>query len=245
MKNKNFIYTVILFVLLAGCKKDNNFNCPVFTGKTITEERNISYFHTIIIQDKIDVYLKQDANIRINVKAGKNLISNIKTEVKNETLYVSDKNKCGFIRDPKKKIEVTISLPKIKYLKHTGSGNIYTLNTFIQDSIIIRMETPGDIHLQVQTNYFGGSTHGNGDLYISGNTNYFYYNYNGTNFIYASNLKINNYTYLESHSVGHAYVNINNAGMDAALFSDGNIYYSGTPNYLNYTSKGKGTVIKN
>ncbi len=180
---KKINYIIILFASLIhllisiACKKDNNFHCTISAGKIITEERTSQYFHTIIIKDKIDVYLKQDSKFSISIKAGKNLMKNIITEIKNETLYVSNSNKCNFMIDPKKKIEAHIHLPQIKYLKHIGSGNVYTLNTFIQDSIIIRMETPGDIHMQVQTSYFGGSTHGNGDLYISGQTNYFYYNY--------------------------------------------------------------------
>jgi hypothetical protein len=234
---------LILSFYFNSCKKENAFDCIKPTGKIISETRNVSNFHTIIVEDKIDVYLKQD-NFNVMVKAGKNLINNVRTEVKNETLYVSNNNKCNFIRDPKKKIEVYIDLPYLKYLKHIGSGNIYSLNTFIQDSLIIRMETPGDVHLQVQTHYLGGSTHGNGDLYVSGKTDYFYYNFNGTNFIYAENLQVNNYIYLESHSVGDAFVNADNIGMDVALFTNGNVYYSGNPVFLNYSSKGKGKVVK-
>lgn len=244
--NKKYLHNIIItciLINLISCKKENAFDCFKPSGKISSETRGVSPFHTIIIQDKIDVYLKQD-NFYAEVKAGKNIISNIITEVKNETLYISNKNKCNFIRDPKKKIEVYIHLPKLRYLKHIGSGNISSINTFVQDTMLIRIESPGDVHLQVQTNYFGGSTHGNGDLYISGQTNYFYYNYNGTNFIYANNLNINNYVYLETHSVGNAYINLNNIGMDAVLYSTGNIYYSGNPNYLNYKSKSKGTVIK-
>lgn len=236
---------IILFIVFTffSCKKENAFDCIKPTGKIISETRDVANFHTILIEDKIDVYLKQD-NFNIIVKAGKNIIHNVVTEIKNETLYISNKNKCNFIRDPQKKIEVYIQLPQLKYLKHTGSGNIYTTNTFIQDTIIIRMETPGDVYFQTQSKYFGGSTHGNGDLYVSGQTDFFYYNFNGTNFIYADNLKINQYAYLESHSVGNAYVNIDNIGMDAVLFSNGNIYYTGNPQYLKYTSKGKGNVYK-
>ncbi|GIV26237.1 MAG: hypothetical protein KatS3mg027_0051 [Bacteroidia bacterium] len=241
--NKNaLLVLVVLFIF--SCKKENAFDCAKPTGKIITESRNTSYFHTIVTQGKIDLYLKQ-GNFSIQVKAGKNIIKNIETKIENETLYLANNNKCNFIRDPQKKIEIYIQLPELKYLKHNGSGNIYSESTFIQDTLILRIESPGDVHLNVQTHYFGGSTHGNGDLYITGITDYFYYNYNGTNYIYANDLKVQNYVYLESHSVGHAYVNLDNIGMDAALFSNGNIYYSGNPTYLSYKSKGKGRVIKN
>ena len=242
---KNY-FTPFIFLLLfiSSCQKENAFDCLKPWGKIIEEIRPASPFHTIVVQDNIEVYLKQEA-FQIRVKAGKYLIDNVYTEIVNETLYIRNKNQCHFIRDPKKKIEVYVHLPKLKYLKHTGYGNIYTINTFVQDTMILRMETPGDVHLQVQTHYFGGSTHGNGDLYISGNTDYFYYYYNGTNFIYASPLSILHYAYLESHSVGHAYLHLSaNSGMDAALFSHGNIYYTGNPSYLKYTSKSKGIVIK-
>ncbi|MCX7728768.1 MAG: DUF2807 domain-containing protein [Bacteroidia bacterium] len=244
MSKKLWYITNLMFLIwTVACKKENAFDCIKPSGKTVTQYRSLSSFHTIVIRDKIDVYLKQD-NFSVSVKAGKNIIDNIITEVKDETLYVSNKNLCNFVRDPQKKIEVYVHLPHLKYLKHTGSGNVYSTNTFVQDTLIVRMETPGDLHLNVQTKYFGGSTHGNGDLYISGQSDYFYYYYNGTNFIYAQSLKVNNYVYLESHSVGHAYVNIDNIGMDAAMFSTGNIYYSGNPVYLNYTSKSKGKLIK-
>ncbi len=244
---KQFAYILIGFhviILFISCKKENAFDCIKPTGKIITENRYLSYFHTIVTEDKIDVYLRQDNQNNVLVKAGQNILNNVITEVKNETLYIYNKNKCNFIRDPKKKIEVYVSLVKLKYLKHTGSGNVYSVNTFVQDSIALRIESPGDVHLQIQTSFFSGSTHGNGDLYISGNTDYFYYNYNGTNFIYANSLVIGNYAYLESHSVGYAYVNINNAGMDAMLFTNGNVYYYGNPTYLGVISKGKGKVIK-
>lgn len=247
MKHFYDIYYGLFCVTLCfsyACNKKNTFNCFTPAGKYTTEHRSLPSFHSIVIQDNIDVYLTQNSEYTAVVKAGKNLISNIHTEVKNETLYISNENKCNFLRDPKKKVEAYIHLPELRYLKHIGSGNISTLNTFVQDTLLLRIESPGDVRISVQTNYTGGSTHGNGDLYISGGTNYFYYYYNGTNYIHAENLKINNYTYLESHSVGHAYVNINNAGMDAALFSNGNIYYSGNPIFLNYYTRGKGTVIK-
>lgn len=235
---------LFLLILILSCQKENAFDCIKPVGKIIEETRTVPAFHTIVVQDKIDVYLKQEG-FQVRVKAGQYLIDNVRTEVVNETLYIRNKNKCNFIRDPKKKTEIYVNLPKLKYLKHTGSGNIYTVNTFIQDTMIIRMETPGDVHLQVQTHYIGGSTHGNGDLYLSGNTDYFYYHYNGTNFIYATPLSIRYYAYIESHSVGHAYLNLSaNSGMDAALFSYGNIYYTGSPSYLKYISKSKGTVIK-
>lgn len=213
-------------------------------GKIISEDRNLSGFKNIELNNKIDLYIEQSNYFSVRVKCGKNLIHHIITKVENETLKILNKNYCNFLRDPEKKIEVYVCMPKLKYLKHNGSGNIYTQNTFVQDTFILRMETPGDVHLSINTHYFGGSTHGNGDLYLNGSTDYFYYNYNGTNFIYASGLNINQYTYLESHSVGHAYVNLNNIGMDAFLFSNGNIYYTGNPNYLKWKSKGKGSVIK-
>jgi len=238
-----YIWTTFVVVFFLSCKKENAFDCVKTSGKTITEERECLNFHTVVIEDKLDVYLKQD-NFYVSVTAGKNLMKNIHTEVKNETLYVSNKNKCNFIRDPKKKIQIEIHLPKLKFLKHKGSGNVYSLNTFVQDTMLLRIESPGDVRLQVQTHYFGGSSHGNGDLYVSGNTDYFYYNYNGTNYIYASSLNIHTYTYLESHSVGNAYIQLNNIGLDAKLFTDGNIYYTGNPMYVNYVSKGKGKVMK-
>lgn len=238
-----YVLCILFISNFFSCKKENAWDCVKTAGKTISENRTLPPFHTIIIEDKIDVYLKQD-QWNVLVKAGKNLIRNITTEVKSETLYIRNNNKCNFIRDPQKKVEAHIYLPELKYLKHTGSGNVYAINTFVQDTMIVRIESPGDVHLAIQTTYFGGSTHGNGDLYVSGHTKYFYYHYNGTNYIYARDLQVQNYVYLESHSVGHAYINLNNSGMDAALFTNGNIYYYGQASFLHYTYKGKGRVIR-
>ncbi len=235
-----YIFVLVLF----SCKKENMFDCLKPFGSVETETRTVSVFNQIVISSKVNVYLKQDNYYEVSVKAGKNMLSNIHTEAANGVLTIKDKNTCNFVRDPKNHIDIYITAPHFKYIKQLGEGTVYCVNTIQEDTLIIRIEASGDVHMDINTHLFDGSTHGNGDCYVSGTTDYFYYNYNGTNFIYASGLNVHSYIYLESHSVGHAYVNANNIGMDAALFTDGNIYYTGTPAFMHYTSRGKGSVIK-
>jgi len=239
-------YIFLCFVVgMVSCKKENWCDCVTSTGKENVIYHNMSDFTCISAKDKMDVYLTQGPNFEVKVEAGANLQRLIKTELDGETLKVFNNNRCNWVRGYKHKIKVYITAPYFKHIKNMGVGTIQSIGTITQDDISVRIENSGDVNLNLNTKSFGGSTHGNGDLYLSGTTGTFAYDFTGTNYLYTSDLKVTDYLYLHSASIGSAYVYAPDNGlMDIVLDKAGNAYYSGNPKTINLTRNNKGDLIK-
>src|SRR5688572_20402713 len=92
---------------LAGCQKENQFDCFKSTGKTTTVTRPLSAFNSLRLQDDAQVILVQDSNSFVEIKGGTNLTDNILTEIKNQELTIRNINKCNWVRSYKPEITVT------------------------------------------------------------------------------------------------------------------------------------------
>ena len=242
-------YSLIIFILcvfsLTSCKKENMADCFTSTGKTNVIYRNVKDFNCVEISDKMDLYLTQGANYEVKVEAGANMQRLIKTELDGETLNVANHNTCNFVRGYDHKINVYVTAPYFKYIKHTGVGTISCVNTITQDKISYRNENSGDLKLDVNVKRIIGSSHGNGDTYLTGITENLEADYNGTNYLYADGLVVTSYIYLHSLTIGHTYINAPENGlMDIIIERSGNIYYKGNPSTIHLTKKDKGDLIK-
>jgi len=244
-----YIVMVITAGLLTSCSKDNAGDCFKSSGKAHTETRDLKYFKSINIEDKIDVFITQGSFWEVKVEAGKNLLKNIKTEVNDSTLTIKNINKCNFIRHPKNSIvKVLITIPYLRVLKNSGVGTVSLENEFLQDSMNVSLAGSGEIHLNVNLKYLHTSTHGNGDIYAKGFVDYGNHYTNGTNYLWFKDLIIKNRIDLNSYTIGHCYINaptnLTGGLMKLEIWESGNIYYKGEPDSLNLTRKGKGELIK-
>lgn len=240
-----FIIIVSGFLLFNSCKKESMCDCVKSTGKTNVIYHDVRDFNCITLSDKMDLYLTQGSEFEVKVEAGANLQRLIKTELDGETLKVFNNNRCNWVRGYKHKIKVYITAPNFKYLKNAGLGNMETLNTIVQDEISLRNENSGDIKLDLQVHQVFTSSHGNGDTYLSGNTDQLQSDYTGTNYLYTTGLTINNYVYLHSVSIGHAYIKAPENGlMEVIIDRAGDVHYTGNPSSIKFTQNGKGNLIR-
>lgn len=240
-----FVVTTIVAIIFFSCKKENMCDCVKSSGTHIATYRDVVGFNCIELKDKMDLYLTQGNQYEVRVEAGKNLQSLIKTELDGETLRVFNNNRCNWVRGYDEKIKIYVTAPYFKYVLNNGIGTIETTNTFIQDLITCRTSSSGDIKLAVNAGTVRASSHGNGDTYLSGVTGSLENDFTGSNFLYAFDLKITNYVYLHSVSIGKAYINAPDNGlMDIVIDQSGNIYYTGNPGTVNLTKNSTGELIK-
>lgn len=221
------------------------FDIVKTTGKIVIQKRDVSGFNTIYLEDKIDLYITQGSTFKVEVEAGSNLQSLIKTELDGETLKIHNNNKQNWVRGYKHRIKVYISAPYFKYIDNHGVGTIESINTITQNEVSIRGGNTGDLKIKVNCNEINCRSHGNGNIYVSGFTKRLVGDFNGTNFLYARDLEIAEFVYINSNSIGSSYINSpNNGPMDIRLNKDGNVYYKGNPTYIDLSRIGKGNLIK-
>lgn len=238
MTNK-LVYIFAALILLS-CKKENATDCFKSNGDMASEYRSTAFFNEIKVYDKIDLNVYQGQEFNVEVQAGENLFRNIKTTVDGNILTIKNLNKCNFVRGYKKRITVTVTLPHLNKVNNEGVGTVKIRN-LIQDSVFIRAENSGDIHVDGVFKKVITSSHGNGDIYLSGSCDSLYSYLFGTNFLKAQDFHVNKYIFIETISIGDATIRApDNGKLECNIWRSGNVYYTGNPSVIRNLSDGSG-----
>ena len=118
---------------------------------------------------------------------------------------------------------------------------------FKEDTLIVRAGNSGDLYIRGSYNQIRTSSHGNGDIYLAGSCNSFYIYTKGINFVHAEDLKIKDYAFVHSITLGDCFINAKSlTRLEINIQDQGNVYYSGEPTFLvDYNNgTGKGKIIK-
>lgn len=239
---------VILFIAsisfcISGCKKDSLCNCLESTGGEITEVRSLPNFSTIEMSNNVDVVLHTDTFFSVSVTCGKNLIDGIQTKVEDQRLFISNINKCNWLRDFKNRFVVTITAPSFDQITNTGSGNLYCADTIAQTEFQIdNWSGTGEMNLLLHCNEVRFKLHtGPADINASGvaTTSYVYSAGNG--FFRGSEL-LTEYCYVTTKSTGDCDV-FATKELGVTIEYQGDVYYKGNPDQINSTITGSGKLI--
>jgi hypothetical protein len=204
--------------------------------------RDAGSFKIIKLFDKIDMNIRQGPEYKVEVSAGKNLLSNIITENNNGTLTIENRNKCNFVRGYKRVITVNITVPVIQRVENRGVGTIRFAEDFRQDSIFILAENSGDTYLHGIYGEVKTGSHGNGDIYANFTCDKLFIYMFGTNSFKGQDMKVNKYLFVENISIGDCRVKApENGKLECNIWRSGNVYYSGNPSVVNDFSNGTGT----
>lgn len=148
----------------------------------------------------------------------------------NDTLTIDNNNKCNFVRGYKKNISITITLPSVKKVINNGVGTIRFADSFLQDTLMVKAESSGDIYVAGSYKSLTAISSGNGDLHLRGTTNYLNAFTMGTNYIRADELIVKDYAFVETLSLGDSYINASQLQkFHYNIHKSGRIFYKGTP----------------
>lgn len=234
----------LIFTLFVTCKKENLCDCVKGTGSQTTDERTLSPFNQVFVDDKIDVHITEGPEYKVKVEAGKHVIKLIKTTVSDGILTITDRNKCDFTRSYKRKVIVYVTLPKIKKLRNDGLGDVYMDSQFTCDTLNYYMSNSGNLHLNLNADIVYGGMHGNGDVYMKGTVNESFLFAGGQGYFYGFET-IAQKVILTLNTSGRAEVNVNTfLKIDMLARSTGDIYYKGHPGTIwKATFAGKGNLV--
>lgn len=239
---------IFLFSLcLISCKKENAFDCFAPNGKVISEWRYPKTFSAIEMNDNIEVTIFKGADYKLEVIAGQNIIKNIYTGVEEGVLKIENRNKCNFVRGYKKKMRVNITLPYFHTILSNGVARLNLDEAFSQDTVRIKAESSGDVHINGTYDCINVVSSGNGDVYVSGTCKAMYVYMSGTNYLRAENLQASDKLFIETLTLGDCFVNAKHLKqLEYKLWREGNIYYRGDPDSLSgyYDKDSKGKLIR-
>jgi Putative auto-transporter adhesin, head GIN domain len=142
----NRLFLVFLFAITA-C---NPIECFKTNGDVQKQSRNLALVEKIILQDNIDLYLNNQNDFEVVIKAGGNLIGGIQTDLKGTVLTIQNLNQCNWSRSAEKKIEVYLSGKYLQSIDFIGTGNIFTTESVdcVPGQLVINTENAGDVNAE-------------------------------------------------------------------------------------------------
>lgn len=237
---------LLVAILLTGaCKKENNGDCFIGTGKDITELRQLPDFTKIIIDRTVDVILVQDTINYALVTAGENLISKVKTNIdSNGDLVIINDNRCNWVRSFKNTFLVELHVVNLKSIYSTANGDLICSNTLVSDTILLECYNGSEkFDLKLNADYSFLKLHtGAADLLVSGKVNNSYIYSAGLGKVDASALATIN-SQVDLRSQNDCYINVAQK-LIAETRWKGNVYYSGDPSIVEVKNFHTGQVIK-
>ena len=156
MKNKYVVlFCSILFFVTCNSKDAND--CFQTTGAIVQTEFSLDSFEEVIVNERIELFIKESLEQKVIVETGENLLSDIKLTVKDNQLSIQNYNECNFVRDfgVTKVYVYTPNLTKIRNssslpIKSVGVLNFDSLE-LISENYLSNYLSSGDFNLELNT----------------------------------------------------------------------------------------------
>lgn len=241
-KTTAYIVTVAL-LLMSGCD-NTNFDCVKKAGDNTTVELSLPPFHSININDGINVVLKSGNVQEVRLTAGENLVAGIKLSVDEEGfLNIYNANNCNWIRSYRD-INLHLTLDTLVRINHYGFGRLSSEGVVTFNNFTVNIQDgTGDVRLEVDNEKLYIVNNSIANCYISGQTNDFIVGY-----YYNDGI-------CEAEELSAKRVSINHLGtntiavnpseyLTGSLQSSGDIVYQGNPEKIEVNVTGTGTLRK-
>lgn len=247
MMKFNLVASVILaacFMLFSACNREQLDDCYTNTGPQTVIDREINDFHSIELNNNVNLVLTQGNAFHIKVEGGKNILSSIKTDVTDSTLIILNTMKCNWMRSYEREITVYATVPSLREIRYEGSGDVRNEGQMKLDSLQVSIwGGAGSFNLNLDVENLNLALHyGTVDLTVKGHaiiTTIFANSYGP---FYCSQL-ISNITYIRNSGTNDCHVYARHI-LEVEIPSVGDIYYSGNPREIKRNITGSGKLIK-
>ncbi|MCU0447004.1 MAG: DUF2807 domain-containing protein [Microscillaceae bacterium] len=235
MKNLIKIFFVAFsLAFLSACGSIFN-DCVNGYGSTQTENRTVSEFQKINFTTTGKVYITQGNIQSVVVKAQRNVLDELNTNVSGGELRISMR-RCIKSASP---IEIYLTMPQIQGIRLSGSGDVQGMNRWQVNNLDLQLSGSGDIRAEFDALNAFAQLSGSGKIVASGTSLDFNTNLSGSGKIEAFGL-ISDDCEARISGSGNTEVNVSKQ-LNAQISGSGNIWYKGTPNISSQIS-GSGRV---
>jgi len=233
----------LIVLAVNSCEKGHVFDCFKGTGDITVETRPAGAINRIILNDNINLIIKQDTIESIQVEAGEKINGSILTELQDGELTISNDNRCNWVRSFRNEFTVYVSVTELNYIYYVGSGNISSLNSIESEWFEFECyDGAGSVDLSLDTETSWIVIHlGVVDVEVKGNSDISYVYTAGYGPVDCVNL-MTGITYITNNGSNNCFINVKDE-LGAKIGSMGNIYYKGNPDSIEKTITGSGQLI--
>lgn len=167
---------IIIILSLTACDSDQGLNCFQSAGSPVERDIEVADFTSIIVQERLQLIVKQGPDYKVQLKTGENLINDIKINVRNGVLDLYNGNGCNLVRDYDIS-KVIVTAPDIDTIRNASGYEVQSdgvlrfpsltlLSEDLQEEDIYHKD--GDFRLQLDVDTLNITANGLSNFYLSG-----------------------------------------------------------------------------
>lgn len=163
-------------VLLLSCNSEDGNDCFKTAGSTVRREVEVTGFTTILVREGVEMVLKEGQQHSVVVETGKNLVNDIRAEVNDGQLVLSNTASCNFLRDYDK-TTIYVTAPDITEIRSSTQFDIrsdgvltYPDLRIVSENYQSDYQNVGDFYLHMENNSFGLVFNNLSNCYLKGST---------------------------------------------------------------------------
>jgi hypothetical protein len=222
--------------------------CQVSAQQTIINDKNavqrdIPSFTGIKVSGGMDVYLSQGDNYSLAVSANdEKYIENIKTEVRNDILYITYENGNPGRSYGDKKLRAYISFTTLASIEGSGACEFYITDSLNLGSLLIRLSGASDIKGMVTIANLSLELSGASMVKVNGNAQNVKVNASGASDVKSYDLKAENCV-AKLSGASDVRLTVTNS-IEASASGASTFYYHGNPDKKDVTSSGASSIAQ-
>ena len=239
------IYIIIITFLFTNCKKAEDRKCFKSTGVISAKEINLESFSKMFLGPHIKYVLVQDTIEKIILIGGENVLNLVETSITDYELTVVNNNKCNFLRSYKKDIIAEIHLIDVYSFHFEGTKELICENTLNLGNVTFTTrDGAGEVNLDLNANSLAFIvTHGWGNFNLTGNVNFLKFDVRSNSFGNAYGLNVTDSIHVISSTAETIKINTTGNLLRTEIRGGGDVWYVGTPTFLELNEYGDGRLI--
>ncbi|MBC9796191.1 head GIN domain-containing protein [Sinomicrobium weinanense] len=172
---KTNIY-IILVIFLFACDSENAGDCLKTAGSTVQKKVETEVFSRILVNEGVAMVLKEAEEYSVVIESGKNLLNDIRAEVLEGQLTLSNDATCNFFRDYDG-TTIYVTAPNITEIRSSTQLDIRSEGVLTYPDIRIVSENygsdyqnVGNFYLNIENNSFRLVFNNLSNCYLEGST---------------------------------------------------------------------------
>lgn len=241
MKNLKLIAIILttLFLITSCSDQGNNglFNCIKGNNDIVTEELLINEFTGVKLRGSSDVFITYGSPFKVEVEGESNVIDNIELDIQDDIWEIEFED-C--MKDTEQ-LKFYITMPEIKHLEVSGSGDMMGDNDIIADDLYLEVDGSGKIDITVlDVTDLEAKISGSGKILVDGVAEEFDARVTGSGDLKAFDLDTKD-TYVKVTGSGNVEVWVEE-DLEVKITGSGDVFYRGNP-FIDVDISGSGDLI--
>ncbi|PHQ31356.1 head GIN domain-containing protein [Leeuwenhoekiella nanhaiensis] len=172
---KNYLLLVTFFLLLS-CDSDKGLNCFQSPGEPVAIEYTLENFTKIVVEERLQLIVKQGAEQKVVLETGENLVNDIEISVSDGVLTLFNDNGCNLVRDYNIS-KVVVTTPNLTEIRNASGYEVQSEGVLNFNSLTLTSEDleeedlyhkDGDFRLELDVNTLNITANGLSNFFLSG-----------------------------------------------------------------------------